>query len=97
MSNEDQMAVIGRMVTERAEARRTAALLLHQMQATGNAFYAIGADLRSPIHLSKTLGYVDELIKNGGLDALRKNLVEYTQLQVTLGHLEQKIKEAGIE
>jgi hypothetical protein len=100
MSNEDQMAVIGKLVTERAQAKREMALLITQIKQYGPLINTCGAELvreQPPTNLRKVLGSIDGIIQKGGIDTLRVMLMEYVALEDRVVSATQSLHAAGAE
>jgi hypothetical protein len=98
MSNDEQMAAIGRMIFERSELRKQRSLRLQEIQQTGLALESIGNSLRSTNRdFTETLKVTNTLITGGGLDALKTSIVDYQRIQLLLANIEAALKNAGVD
>jgi hypothetical protein len=93
MSNEDQMAAIGRMVTERTEAKRQLILRLHELEKASQTFYALGLALRKPVEYSQAL----RIANDSNLDNVKAAIEDYQKLEAEVRDLTEKLKSAGVE
>jgi hypothetical protein len=100
MSNEEQMATVGRLVTERAQAKREMALLMAALKEYGTLLHACGAELvrqQPPTNPGEALKSVEGVFQKGGFDNLRKLLMEYIALEDRVATVTQSLHAAGAE
>ena len=99
MSSDEQFLAIGKLVSERSQKRRESALLAQEIHDTGKEVYRIGLLLERPdMHLiidGTVLTAVDQLIDKGGLDKLKRVIVEYRQLQARISEVSASLSQAG--
>jgi hypothetical protein len=99
MSTDEQMAAIGRLVTERTTAKREQSLLNHKIQTLAENLTALGGSLRWNLgeqNQRKAVPLLDDLLKAGGLEALKSSLSEYNAVTQRLAMLEDRLKDAGV-
>lgn len=100
MSNEEQQAMIGRLVMERAEANRKRALLDQELKRYPGKLNSLAADLsRTDSHerMAQAINTLDGLIAAGGLDRLKEIVGEYRTLTQQVTDLSQTLRNAGAE
>ena len=99
MSTDERMAAIGKLVTERTQARQASVLLGQQIRDAGKALEEAGAIIRRE-HLPQ-LGVaatkLNELINAGGLQKLREKILDYQVLESRIGDLSKSLKDSGAE
>src|ERR1017187_282344 len=100
MSTEDQMAIVDRLVTERAEAKRQMALLQHEAEG----FAKMATQFAGPImgactahSASTSLARLTEFQGVGGESKLHDVLTEYVTLAERIAGLTGKLRDAGVE
>jgi len=94
MSTEDQMAVIGQMVTDRTEAKRQIALLEHQLTETGEAMQSIVFGIRTSHQADsreKTMAALRWLRDHRGVDGITERLNEVSELRDKVKRLTEKL------
>jgi hypothetical protein len=98
MSQDEQMAAIGRLMTGRAEAKRELALLFQQIRASAEKIAEVGSTLRYNLDGRRRVRpALDMLIKEGGLDKFAELLDRYEEITVKIADLEGTAKAAGID
>jgi hypothetical protein len=100
MSEDEQMAAIGKMATDRAAAKREAAIRENQIEEFGKTLYSVALALRSAHDLlatGATQKTIDALIEKGGLDHLKEMILEYQELQSKIAALNKRLAAAGIQ
>lgn len=100
MSTDEQMAAIGRLSVERAEARREAALLESEIekfrQKVGNLTSLLSYP-GDPAKVSSALSHAEGMIAAGGFERLRQALVELAAAKQRIADIGQTMRNAGAE
>jgi hypothetical protein len=98
MSTEEQQALIGRMVMERADAIRKRALLQQKISEYRAELEVLLRFLYpTNINTEGSIKVVATLIKMGGLDQLNEVLTESHSLHERVTQLALTLKEAGVD
>jgi hypothetical protein len=100
MSTDEQMAAIGRMMTERADAKREQACLLHKIQGLAENLNAVGSALRYNLgteNQRRVMPVLEQLIKTGSLEGFAALVENYNSVTIKIGDLEGKLTAAGIQ
>ena len=99
MSDEEQMAVIGRLVSALSDAKRQHSLLAHQIEQMGEQVWNGSARVMRPGNpeaLRLGLSILNPLIDQGGLEKLRSMILEYQVLSVRISEMNKTLEQAGI-
>ena len=98
MSEEDQAALIGRLVIERARAQQQSTLLWSEIKSTGNLLGNISGNfgVQNP-DMDFALSKIDEIFKRGGLEKLRDQISERMALNARVAEITATLKGAGAE
>ena len=94
-SSEKQMAVIGRLVTERSEADRRIASIRNEFKLYQGKLNELALHLEyvgDPARLAKAISVLDALIGAGGLDGLKMLVSEYQLLMTRVADIGQTLK-----
>jgi hypothetical protein len=97
VSSEKQMAVIGRLVTERSEADRRIAVIRNEFEPYQGKLNELALHLEylgDPARITKAISVLDALIGAGGLDHLKKLVSEYQSLTTRVADIGQTLKKA---
>jgi len=101
MSNDEQMANIGRWSVERTEANRRLAILTQRIRDTGNSLHAASLALipamASQMRIDEGLKQVERLIESGDLGGLREMLIEHKALTARIFELDKTLHAAGAQ
>jgi hypothetical protein len=99
MSQDEQMVAIGKLVTERAAARRELALLARRIKDAGSSMSYLGNVLArdSARDLNEVTRGVDRLVSLGGLDGINKDVRDHQAIERRIAELSNSLKEAGAE
>jgi hypothetical protein len=99
MSTDERMAAIGKLVTERTQARQAAVLLGQQIRDAGKALDEVGAIIMREHmpQLGVALIKLNELINAGNLQQLREKILDYQVLEGRIGDLSKSLKDSGAE
>lgn len=98
MSEEEQDALIGRLVIERAKARRESALLWSEITSTSILMGNISGTMAGNApNLEMVASRLDELSTRGGLERLRDQINERKALDARIAEISKTLKDAGAE
>jgi hypothetical protein len=99
MSQDDQIAAVGRLALERAEARRQLAMIRSTIQSVAENLKTIGSGLAysRDDEYSKRLPAINDMISRGGLDQLKSSVESAVALQGRIAEMDKRAKEAGID
>jgi hypothetical protein len=101
MSSDEQMANIGRWVTERVEANRQLAMLTQKIRDAASALHAAANALipamASQMRIGDGLKQVEHLMEIGDLAGLKKMLMEHQALTARILELSTTLRNAGAE
>jgi hypothetical protein len=100
MSSEKQMAVIGRLVTERSEADRRIAVIRNEFKPYQGKLNELALHLEyvgDPARITKAISVLGALIGAGGLDQLKKLVSEYQSLTTKVADIGRTLKKAGAD
>ena len=100
MSSERQMALIGRLVTERSEADRRIAVIRTEFKPYQGKLNELALHLEyvgDPARITKAISVLGALIGAGGLDHLKKLVSEYQSLTTRVSDIGQTLKKAGAD
>jgi hypothetical protein len=99
MSNDEQMAAIGKLVTERTQARHAAVGLGQEIRDAGNALDEVAAIImreHMPL-LGIAVVKLNELINAGNLQKLREKILDYQVLESRIAELSKSLQDCGAE
>jgi hypothetical protein len=99
MSNEQQQAIIGRLVIERSDAQKQGALLWSEIQRMGVLMGNISGNFslrNSNPDMDFALSKIDEISKRGGLEKLRDQIIERKALETRIAEITATLKDAGV-
>jgi hypothetical protein len=98
MSEEQQQAIIGRLVIERTKAQQQSTLLWSEIKSTsillGNLTGNFGVQNPS---MDFALSKIDEILNRGGLEKLRDQVTERKALDARVAEISATLKGAGAE
>jgi hypothetical protein len=98
MSDDQQMASLGRLAAERGEVRKQRALRGNDVEATAAQLFQLATRLKSKDFESQKLGLqlLREMVAAGTWDRLEEEVSDLIGLTERLVDLDQKAHDAGI-
>ena len=99
MSIDEQMAAIGRLVTERADTKREQALMEGKIRDLAEKLQTVGSSFRYNLGSSnqqRATPVLDDLITAGGLDSFKALLADYYAVTERLAIIEARLKAANV-
>ena len=99
MSVDERMAAIGKLVTDRTQARQASALLGQEIREAGQAMEEAGAIIRREHmpQLGVAVTKLNELISAGSLLKLREKILDFQVLENRIEELSKSLKDSGAE
>ena len=100
MSSDEQMASIGRLVTERSEANKQISLLRNEIKLRQVKLNELALHLEhsgDSARVAKSVSVLDGLIGVGGLEELRKLVAEFQSLTTRVSEIGVTLRNAGVE
>ena len=99
MSTEAQLAAIGKLVTERTQARQASVVLGQQIRDVGKALDEVGSIIMREHmpQLGVAVTKLNELISAGSLLKLREKILDFQVLENRIGDLSKSLKDSGAE